>query len=400
MKICKLLLGTLLYIQAITLVQCQSISDLCSIRLMVSGVNYFSHPADCDKFVQCHVDARGKLVGEIQQCAFSTYWSSEYLTCLPAEDITCNNDPCTGEANGLIRKGEGNCRAFWECENGKSQPKCCQAGQRFDDLLGCIETDKDEPHCKDTCFNEVKAASNDTAVCEKRSVSSDKTVYEQELAGWGWMKLPCAPGTAFDQKMCECVQVTEPVQKAVCKPEIYLPFSQDHRDMSGKGHYIGNENVVVKDGVAHFNGHDSRLIIPRFNNIEHVNTVVIEIVYSSNHSHLQERQAILSNSDCSTIPSIFINEDDQTTIFGVGTTENFLITTDVQQPAEASKVLRYKLAGGMLTGKINGLSTSTVAEGYVRNVQCALTLGHSANMVGFSGQMDEFSVYLCDPSLN
>lgn len=392
-------LGIFVYIIAATPVQAQTISDLCSARLMLSGVNYFNYPTDCEKFVQCHVDARGKMVGEIQQCAFSTYWSSQYLTCLPAEEIKCSKDKCAGKPNSWRRAGDGNCRGYWECYNGKSQPKCCPYGQHYETLLGCVNNEKSEDECKETCFNELKAVSNETVPCEKRAVPGDKNAYAQELAGWGWMKLPCAPGTYFEQNKCECVQVAEPVQRAACKPEIYLPFTQDHRDMSGKGHYIGNENVVIKDGVAYFNGHDSRLLIPRFNNIAHVSTVVIDIVYSSNHSELQEPQPILSNSDCSALPSIFITENDQSVTFGVGATRKFLASTEVPQPDVSKKVLRYKLASGVLNGHLNGQKSSVGAEGYVRNVQCALSVGHSANMASFYGQIEEFSIYLCDPEL-
>jgi hypothetical protein len=52
---------------------------------------------------------------------------------------------------------------------------------------------------------------------------------------------------------------------AVCKPELYLPFNAGVRDESGRGTWVQNEGVIVRDGKAYFDG-KSRLLVPRFSN--------------------------------------------------------------------------------------------------------------------------------------
>ena len=113
-----------------------------------------------------------------------------------------------------------------------------------------------------------------------------------------------------------------------CEPEVYLPFDKDTNDKSGNSFYVGNENVRVVNGVAKFNGR-SRLIIPRFTNLEHSTTVVIKVKFTSSASAPTVARALVSNSDCGNLPSIMISEDDDNIYFGVGTSSKAFEFTSI-----------------------------------------------------------------------
>ena len=373
-------------------------SDLCAGCTIVNGAGYKSHPTDCDKFIQCHFDGNGVLVGEVQQCAFSTYWNMQLLTCLPSFQSSCDTDMCENETSGTQIEAEGNCRGYWECRKGKAIPKCCPYGQNYNETEGCVDNIDDE--CLDSCFNDVQK--NQT--CDKLPVSGHPEMFQQEVAGWGLVKMYCAPGTIFNEDACLCAKFDKTnVQKKTCTPEIYLPFDEDHRDQSGKRNYVANQNVEVSNGTAKFNGVNSRLIIPRFTNLEHSTSVVIKIKYTSNHMTSGIARALVSNSDCNNLPSIMLSEDATNVYFGVGTSEAKFQYVFVNQEllngteTTSTKEVVYKFDNGELTGT-NGAETASVpAEGYLRNVQCALHLGHAENLAKFEGEIDEITVYLCNP---
>ena len=108
---------------------------------------------------------------------------------------------------------------------------------------------------------------------------------------------------------------------------MYLPFDTNTKDKSGNKFFVRNENVFVENGVAKFTG-KSRLIIPRFTNIEHSTTVVIKIKFTSGGTDPKVARAIVSNSDCGNVASILISEDDSYIYFGVGTSsKSFQLTS-------------------------------------------------------------------------
>ena len=55
---------------------------------MVNGAGYNQHP-ECDKFIQCHYNMDGDLVGEVQQCKFPTFWSQDLLNCVTYDKSDC-----------------------------------------------------------------------------------------------------------------------------------------------------------------------------------------------------------------------------------------------------------------------------------------------------------------------
>ena len=92
---------------------------------------------------------------------------------------------------------------------------------------------------------------------------------------------------------------------AVCVPELYLPFHTDASDFSGKRVYVKNEGVLVKDGKAYFDG-SSRLTVNRFTNAWWGATVYVHLRYKSLSAGSGPRQALVSNGDCQTRPSLAV----------------------------------------------------------------------------------------------
>ena len=96
---------------------------------------------------------------------------------------------------------------------------------------------------------------------------------------------------------------------SVCKPALYLPFHDDHRDRSGQSVYVESHNVSIINGAAYFDG-NSRLLIPRFTNQEFGGHLVIKFKYQEvlDAYSYDQIQALVSNGDCGSDPSIIISK--------------------------------------------------------------------------------------------
>lgn len=388
----------------VTLGQRLSPDPLCIGCVMVNGAGYNNH-VDCDKFIQCNYNEFGVLVGEIMDCPFATHWDMDTLTCLPIGETQCNNDRCLNLPQDSEYSVETNCRGYMKCSNGISLPMCCEANKIYVEKVGCVDDLNDD--CNDTCF-----AVSETVItpldCDKFPVTGKPNMYMQNVAGWGDLLLPCPPGTLFMKETCACLMLTDKIfAKAECKPEIYLPFTVDHTDQSGKKNYVYNENVEVRNGVAVFNGNNSRLVIPRFTNLEHNTDVIIKVKYSSKHeSFTGMARTLVSNADCGAFPSIMLSEDNRNIYFGVGTNEARFAYTFIQQGPNSEKEVEYRFNNGELIGN-NGITTDVVeAPGYLRNVRCAIQIGFGEtsrpgkddlSLLPFEGEIDELSIYLCNP---
>ena len=386
--------------------QCQMYNKKCEEKAVNNGAGYVSHNTDCDKFIQCRYNSVDVLEGHIRQCAFSTYWSDEYLTCIPANNTSCSTDKCQQKPTGAEYKGEGNCRGYWQCVDGKSVAMCCPRGQKYVEDRGCVDNVNRE--CTDTCFNDVDMpepeVEPEVPPCDKEPVPGNPNQYKIKMAGLFDFPMPCPPGTYFKHDICECTHFDHVKQKRKeCKRELYLTFDEDVKDKSGNKNHVFNQNVTIEEGVAKFNGINSRLIIPRFNNIEHTDTLVLKVKYWSNHKKSGYTHAIVSNSDCMNIPSIMLSEDNINTYFGVGSTQQIFTYTYLPHPntdtttAMSEKKLEYKFTDGRLTGSDGYGETETPAPGYLRNVHCALHVGYAEYLSPFEGEIDELEIFLCDP---
>jgi len=378
--------------------------DVCRDAVVVDGVGYHSN-GECDKFIECNYQSGSAPIVWLKQCPFGTYWNMDYLTCTEVDKVRCEADKCRGVPNGEVYAAVNNCKGYWQCEGGKSVAKCCDYGKQFNkDLMECVADELET--CADKCFD---THFNWTVNCDKIAISDRPGYYKQMVDGWGLLELPCAPGTGFHQESCHCINLVEVDNtRPKCTPELYLPFTTDHRDQSGKNVYVQNINVDVRDGHAVFNGVNSRLIIPRFTNLEHSTTIVVKIKYESDHKQVMRMsQALVGNNGCGNIPTLLVAEDMRNVYVGVGTDEKMFAYTAVPQMPQniEKKSFVYTFMNGTLSGAlqnpdVNGqiqAESSISAPGYFKNVRCALQIGFADSMEPFRGRIDELSVFLCHP---
>ena len=94
-----------------------------------------------------------------------------------------------------------NCRAYWRCNLGKSVGLCCPPGKIYRPYFGCVNDVKNV--CKAIC---PPISKEGQGKCTSRTYYDDPKFYEKQLVGWGWVKMPCAPGTVYDHAQCGCAQ--------------------------------------------------------------------------------------------------------------------------------------------------------------------------------------------------
>lgn len=136
-------------------------------------------------------------------------------------------------------------------------------------------------------------------------------MFEQHIGKNVWVPMDCAPGTVFNPVDCDCslylMTIPGKTRQQVCKPELYLPFTDGFNDRSGKNVFVKPENVSIRDGAAFFNGH-SRIMINRFANTEFTGDLVIKFRYNEykNGDYFNKLQALVTNGDCGSDPSIVV----------------------------------------------------------------------------------------------
>lgn len=89
-----------------------------------------------------------------------------------------------------------NCRVHWACNLGKATATCCAEGSRYVPYRGCVE----DPKCKDVC----PPTFHQEGPCDTRMIFNKPNKFEQYVTGFGWVEMPCAPGTQFDPNTCQC----------------------------------------------------------------------------------------------------------------------------------------------------------------------------------------------------
>ncbi|KAL4224584.1 hypothetical protein ACF0H5_015284 [Mactra antiquata] len=386
----------------------------CKDENVKEGQNNFFPASDCTKYKQCSNDGVGLPYGEYMNCSFPTYWNQDVLTCMNYDKVPCQNEYCQNKPDGDKRAGHGNCRSYWSCSNGKSVPKCCPNGQWFDGTDKNICRDNlptDTNPCYVDCLNDkatppVNSTLNITTttavpeVCNKKPHDQDPKLYIEDITGHPELTRPCSPGTIFNQTACNCVDdmITDVIR---CVPELVLNFVKDLKDSSGKGIVLTTENVQLNTTTqsAWFNGNNSRMESQRFNNIEHLPKLVIDIQYNSNHAILTANQSIMSNDDC--LPfSIDIKEDADFVYFSAGTTKDlkdYESVVKIPQGQHPIKNATFKLMDELLTGTVNGVSDSVKAPGFLINVHCGLSIGYSKIKQPFAGYIINLQVFFCNP---
>lgn len=58
----------------------------------------------------------------------------------------------------------------------------------------------EDPKCKDVC----PPTFHQEGPCDTRMIFNKPNKFEQYVTGFGWVEMPCAPGTQFDPNTCQC----------------------------------------------------------------------------------------------------------------------------------------------------------------------------------------------------
>ncbi|XP_052799564.1 sushi, von Willebrand factor type A, EGF and pentraxin domain-containing protein 1-like [Mya arenaria] len=356
-----------------------SVCDNCR---MLNGVGYTQHPHECSEYVQCYFSARGGIEAVYRKCPFGLFWDQGDLTCQPSDIVYCATDRClTSPALQSHKYGGQKCGAYWDCNNGRSVPKCCDDGHRYVFGKGCVQ----DPDCHDIC-----PWKDETQACDKRPVL-DMTSYEQSLGNGLWVKMSCAPGTAYNIIDCECSLNTGILPGYVCRPELEMDFDDKQiRDKSGKNVYVFNDGVIPWEDAAYFNG-SARLLINRFSNTDFHGHLVIKLRYKEQLTvpTANSLQALVTNGDCGDDPSIIVAKMPGYVLCGAKTTvpKSFALPTVDKEWKEVIYIHDEK----NLEGKVCGASYKKWSLGPIQATHCGVQFGYGTKMENFVGLMDDLT---------
>ncbi|KAK3103893.1 hypothetical protein FSP39_022714 [Pinctada imbricata] len=244
--------------------------------------------------------------------------------------------------------------------------------------------------------------------------------------------MPCAPGTAYDTKDCECTvrakytatkeQTVKPSKIAkhqdnflftfldhnifnknekttkflfsqVAKQKVKLNFTEGFEDERDKRPvYVVNNNVTFGQGVAKFDG-TSRLRVPQLSNVDYGEAVVLKIKFRETRDTSNKAQAIISNGDCGNNASILVAKDAEKITFGAETVGGEYTQVEIPKPKTEWKTVKYAYNDGRLQGTVNGHSKSAwiPSGGRIQARPCALQIGHGEGLGDFQGDIEDVS---------
>nr|QDO66815.1 hypothetical protein [Pinctada fucata] len=374
------------------------ISGPCDKCKMQNGVGYNPHPDDCDKFTQCYFGGENQIMAVYRQCPFGQYWDQGMLTCRPSAEVNCPNDKCRHpRLLSYPYQGTTSCRAYWKCNFGKAIGMCCPEGYEYNAFGGCVKSKK----CNDTCPPQLI----NEGPCDKRPSWKNEKGFEQYVYGFGWVDMPCAPGSRFDCNTCECSLHTSFLPGRVCRPEVHIPFDKNCKDESGKAVYVENIDVTLTGtGLGYFNGNTSKLIIPRFANVEHYSDFVIKMRFMDVTGGVR---GMVSNGDCcSNEASLKMVKSERNIHYlakcSRGATSTFYLPFIPGNWNEAYYMHDTK----KLEGKVNGIGMEKWAYGSLRRSvygplkksAAGLQIGFVKGFENFHGYMDYVTIYMCRPT--
>ena len=396
-------------------------SEHCDFQNFDNGAGFATHPESCDKFIQCWTNGLGQMVGMEMSCGFGTYWKNSDLACVAVNQASCLIDKCKYEADGTVFKADTNCRGFWKCAGGKSVPACCPSGQHYEENGGCVKNMNGE--CKVQCIHEYVPPmdANDTmanmttesmpvettteAQCIYEEVFDEANAYYQYVHGMP-IKMLCAPGSVFNASACGCVHQAN-AEAIRCRPDLHLTFTNGAEDMSNHHSEVQNTNVFVDNGQAGFNGMNSELVIRRYTNVDINTALYIRVKYVSNHDFIPagESRAILSDSDCSYLPTIYIAENKTHINAGVKNVDAPMAWVSLPHDVNATSgqsekdvAFHFNAVTETLSLSYGGQTSTVAVAGNQMKIACALHVGQARGSMPFRGTIDELAIYMCEPN--
>ncbi|KAJ8312012.1 hypothetical protein KUTeg_009385 [Tegillarca granosa] len=357
--------------------------DLCLGSQFVNGIAYNAIPSSCHEFVQCF------------------YYE----------------DPCL--RSGVSTYSAGDCRSYYECNNGQPRPMCCPFGMRHEPGVGkCVVDTSCISWCKETgdeyfekafqghCHGTFKLANEDVLYqiketlgatisfvdaknslrrynfvrnvfvsiylgpnCRMMPFYTNAGFYFDEIPGVGMMPRMCAGGSTFNPALCVCetpdkIDFDANNQAAMiskCKPEFSLDFTDEFRDLSGNNLPLNHEHVHIDRQAAKFEG-DGKITIWRFSGGSFGDEVAFTLRFKPIVNWFgSQRMDLLSNCDREG-PSVGISVTASNiggyVSFMANASESGVTSFDIAYKGDGWNNVTYIYDGKHLTGSVNGVSNT------------------------------------------
>ncbi|KAL3856475.1 hypothetical protein ACJMK2_011229 [Sinanodonta woodiana] len=372
-------------------------AHLCYKSRFVDGVGYNADPESCTEFIQC-IYEEGNIKMERARCPFRTFWDERLLICRPSSQRSCWRDPCF-DFTVQNYDHKGNCRAYWTCESGLSQPKCCPEGFSYTAGQGCVNS----PACLDECQESGELTFNAPfSSCRMTPLETNARFYFEKIPGLGMMIRSCPRGSRFNPQLCTCDMSADP-QQNLCRPELILDFQDDLNDKSGNNLAATQQNVMIERGAGRFSG-NSKMTLWRFSGGSFGSTIAIQMKFKTNSSETgDEPMHLISNCCCNNNPgpsldiAVMPDNGGGTAVLLAASEKSGEVFLDIpyKNGPGGWNEIKYMYDGHELTGTVNGVKVTKKMTGEIEGRPTALHLGSCDASGGFSGLIDDVRLYLC-----
>lgn len=280
------------------------------------AVCFLPFDKDCKKFIFC---ING--ISNLRRCAFGTFFDPERKLCTFSAEVSCEADPCSRDPS--LRSyidGDGHCKHYWRCVEGKSSPDCCSEGMGYDEgTQSCVMSNS----CTIKC--EVGPSQPNNGNPEKPPVNPQTkatrppvpaiTTRKPETAvpgcklrmirhnGRGFYHidrehdpLSCPAGTSFSETACACVDSRN---TPTCKLEVLISFGKSGGKIENRATtiFIGHENLDILRGFGLFKG-NSQINVPFYTGNDNLSRKFgFQIRLYVIRPKSPEEQTLLSNCD-------------------------------------------------------------------------------------------------------
>ncbi|XP_064612874.1 uncharacterized protein LOC135476692 [Liolophura sinensis] len=371
------------------------------------GAGFARHPDSCEKFIRCSIQTLGNgkfraFAPVVFDCPRGLFWDQEdTLTCRYPNQVKCPGDRCRTET-GLKAYGDPtDCGVYWLCGNGYTLGKrCCAENFAFDDARGeCVRDNN--------CLSAFCRVGNPGGDCLFLADSTDERFFLVDVNGVK-TRQPCAAGLAFVQTTCGChKRIGLPTQRPVtgCEPDVYLPMDEDFADHSGWDRGVGNSGAVIAQvsgavggGAGEFDGSDA-VWIYRYNNIEFPPYVEIRFRFkeSDQSPSGSQPEALVTNGNCGDEPSLAISSERRSNDVSYYTETQKGEATTQTSYRDGWTDVRYVYDRREMSGTSATSTQSVDLSGIIRRTHSPLIIGHGQGYQNFTGYIDEFYVYFCEP---
>ncbi|XP_076450405.1 protein PIF-like [Babylonia areolata] len=368
---------------------------LCEEAVLVSGVGYRAHPTEANKYIQCYFPSETRTLAIVRECPFGLLWNDKQRLCDNYLRVHLAKDPCENGEVGS-HPHEGNCRTFYNCEGGRSVPRCCPPGYLYDALSkGCSPC----PACTEPC---PALCSDIQFACTKYPVFDDFTVYRKWTRD-GDVIVPCRNGTLFDISACECVDFKLPY---VCPPNLDVSFARG--SSGGRGTPESQityqfSDVTLTGGSGIFDGVKSRVSVRTMPASAFDRPLVMRITYRE-ADDVRKPVALASTSRCGHGGLVLLSLERggiKLEMSSYGRTPIiFRLPTAGFKKEDLKELLLYHdrehLTVIAASGKLTYMRRAKVAV--LPYLQCGLDFGNSEWMDGFNGTITRVQLLRCDPA--